>query len=166
MAVRRSRTFNLVVGVAAVVVVGASGYRIWGEVQTLRQLEQVPPQRTRLASDSFHGKPIVERDGRRYLWARDDDNEETGAQWFDVTDSTIDPREFQYGIGKDSIPAIDRPAFVRLDDPRLTAHEIKPETQIIGYVHNGQAKAYPLDLLNRHELVNDFVGGRPVTVGY
>jgi hypothetical protein len=43
-----------------------------------------------------HERPIVERDGRTLLWANE-------TEWFDVTDATINPATFQYGIGKDRI---------------------------------------------------------------
>jgi len=44
-----------------------------------------------------HSRPIVERDGHRLLWARGD-SEADEAEWFDVTDSRINPERFQYGI--------------------------------------------------------------------
>ena len=37
---------------------------------------------------------------------------------------------------------------------------------VIGYVGNGDARAYPASLLDHHELVNDRIGGKPVTVGW
>lgn len=116
-----------------------------------------------------HSRAIIERDGRRLLWARGAPDA-SDAEWFDVTDSVIDPEMFQYGIGKDTIPSIDAPQFAiagaLLDDPRLAEAKIKDDTVVIGYVHNGDARAYPLHILNRHELVNDTVGGKPVTVGW
>ena len=36
-----------------------------------------------------HDRPIVEEDGRRLLWAGED--AEGKVEWFDMTDSTIDP---------------------------------------------------------------------------
>jgi hypothetical protein len=83
-----------------------------------------------------------------------------------MTDALVDPAEFQYGIGKDSIPSIDRPVFARLDDPRLPQFGIDDDTIVIGYAAEGEAKAYPVQVLNRHELVNDWFGGKPVTVGW
>ena len=38
--------------------------------------------------------------------------------------------------------------------------------RVIGFAHGGEARAYPIALLNHHELVNDTVGGKPVTVGW
>ncbi|MEE9296441.1 MAG: hypothetical protein V3W34_15975, partial [Phycisphaerae bacterium] len=40
-------------------------------------------------------------------------------EWFDITGSPLDKHGFQFGIGKDTIPSIDDPVFVKPDDPRL-----------------------------------------------
>lgn len=105
-------------------------------------------------------------DGRQLLWARGPRDVASG-EWFDITGSPLDPDGYQYGIGKDSIPSIDRPAFVAIDEREaLNKHGIGDETRVIGYVYNDTAKAYPIGILNRHELVNDEVGGKPVTVGW
>ena len=103
--------------------------------------------------------------GRTLLWAKGDPASED-SQWFDVTDAPLDPLEFQYGIGKDTIPAIDQPLFVSVSDPRLEAQHITDEARVIGYADGDDARAYPIRIMSRHELVNDTVGGKPVTVGW
>jgi len=110
---------------------------------------------------------FVETDeGRQLLWAIGPHDFKTG-QWFDVTDSPLKPNGYQFGIGKDTIPAIDRPKFVAIDErDRLAKFNISDKTPVIGYVNNGAAKAYPIQIMDRHELVNDMVGGKPVTVGW
>jgi len=113
----------------------------------------------------LHSRPIIERDGKSLLWALGKPDS-PDAEWFDVTESKIDPKRFQYGIGKDKIASIDSPRFVDADDPRLRRARIGDQTRVIGYVHNGDARAYPLHILDHHELVNDTVGGKPVTVGW
>jgi len=110
-----------------------------------------------------HDRPIKREDGRTLLWAGVD--RETGETiWFDMTGADVDPAKFQYGIGKDRIPSIDEPAFARVGDPALAAARIGDETDVIGYVHDGVAKAYPLFILDRHEIVNDTFGGDPLAV--
>ena len=108
---------------------------------------------------------LKEQDGKTLLWAKGDPASEE-SQWFDVTDAPLDPVEFQYGIGKDTIPAIDEPLFVAVGDPRLEAQHITDEARIIGYADGADARAYPIRIMSRHELVNDIVGGKPVTVGW
>ena len=111
-------------------------------------------------------KTIETDDGRYLLWARGPRDIETG-EWFDVTGSPLDPRGYQFGIGKDLIPAIDQPEFVSIQDhEKLREHGFDDESSVIGYFHNGQAKAYPIWLMDDHEIVNDVVGGKPVTVAW
>ncbi len=108
---------------------------------------------------------VVELDGKTLLWAGKD--QESGkALWFDITDSLLDWRGFQYGIGKDTIPAIDKGLFLPADDTRLAKYGWDEHTSVLGYAHDGEARAYPIALLTAHELVNDTVGGKPVTVGW
>ena len=111
------------------------------------------------------GSRVKEVDERTKLVAKGDPASEE-SQWFDVTDAPIDPGEFQYGIGKDTIPAIDEPLFVAVGDPRLEAQHITDDSRVIGYAVGDDARAYPIRIMDRHELVNDTVGGKPVTVGW
>ncbi len=111
------------------------------------------------------GNRLKEQNGRTLLWAKGDPGSEE-SQWFDVTDIPFDPLKFQYGIGKDTIPAIDEPLFVSVDDPRLEAQDITDDSRVIGYAVGGDARAYPIRIMDRHELVNDAVGGNPVTVAW
>ena len=40
------------------------------------------------------------------------------------------------------------------------------EIMVIGFAVGTEARAYPVGLLDHHELVNDSLGGKPVTVGW
>ncbi len=112
-------------------------------------------------------------DGREYFWAKGQrERNMGGAEWFDMTDSPLILEDINHGLGKDTIPSIDSPVFVEPDDPALKLRWGRRKDadigrlEVIGYVNNGEAKAYPIKLLNHHELVNDTVGGKPVTVGW
>ena len=109
-----------------------------------------------------HERPIVEENGRRLLWANEDD--EGNVEWFDMTDSTIDPHRFQFGIGKDRIDSIDRPEFVEADDPLLPARGVTPATPVLGVFLNGIARAYPVKLMDDHEVINDEFDGEAFAV--
>lgn len=111
-----------------------------------------------------HNRPIVQRDGRTLLWARAD--RDGSVEWFDITDATIDPTQLQFGIGVDRIASVDRPQFATWPDERLRKALIDENTLVIGVELEGDARAYPLLTLGSHELVNDTVAGKPVTVGY
>ncbi len=69
------------------------------------------------------------------------------------------------GPGKDGIPSIDDPSFVTVPE-MLAREELAPQEPVIGFMYQGDARAYPLRILTWHEIVNDVVGGLPVTVTY
>ena len=69
---------------------------------------------------------------------------------------------FSGGPPKDGIPSIDEPEFV-LAGLHGKLEDTEP---VVGLVLNGEAKAYPLRILTWHEIVNDEIGGIPVTVTY
>jgi hypothetical protein len=67
------------------------------------------------------------------------------------------------GPGKDGIPAIDKPAFI---NPKSARSWLEPNEPVISVVINDQSRAYPLQILMWHEIVNDTIAGIPVTVTF
>ncbi|WP_442488273.1 DUF3179 domain-containing protein [Halomonas litopenaei] len=67
------------------------------------------------------------------------------------------------GPGKDGIPAIDRPRF---ESAAQADAWLDPGDKVIGYHHDGVARAYPQRILVWHEIVNDVVAGEPISVTY
>ena len=65
------------------------------------------------------------------------------------------------GPARDGIPALREPATM----PAGAAPWHDDET-VIGVVQGGAARAYPIAILNWHELVNDTLGGREILVSY
>lgn len=64
---------------------------------------------------------------------------------------------------KDCIPTIYGPTFNPVDE----ANEwLANDDRVIGLEHGGTVKAYPLKILNYHEVVNDQVGNEPILVTY
>ena len=68
------------------------------------------------------------------------------------------------GPGKDGIPAILKPKFISADEADQTL--LQKEDRVLGYVFKGQARAYPIKILNWHEIVNDRIGGTSRVVTY
>ena len=66
------------------------------------------------------------------------------------------------GPPKDGIPSIDNPVFADVTKSQFMSNS----DTVIGLEINGEAKAYPLFILVWHEIVNDEVGGVPVSVTY
>ncbi|MGH2403427.1 MAG: DUF3179 domain-containing (seleno)protein, partial [bacterium] len=67
------------------------------------------------------------------------------------------------GPPKDGIPAIDKPVFETVAD---AGKWLKAKEPVIFFESNGDVRAYPLQILIWHEIVNDTVGGQPVTVTF
>lgn len=67
------------------------------------------------------------------------------------------------GPPQDGIPSIDNPKFQSVDE----ADKILEDSElVVGLDINGDIRAYPLQILVWHEIVNDVVGGKPVAVTY
>jgi hypothetical protein len=84
------------------------------------------------------------------------------AGW-DYTRSNIDTSKIQAGgPPRDGIPALFEPKTVPAD----MVDFLDDEEQVLGVVHNGVARAYPIRILSWHELVNDDFAGEPLLVSW
>jgi hypothetical protein len=66
------------------------------------------------------------------------------------------------GPPRDGIPAVDAPRFVRANEVDFLSNR----DRVMGVAHQGIVKAYPLRILNRHEIVNDTYAGRAEVVTF
>ena len=64
-------------------------------------------------------------------------------------------------LGRDGIPAILDPIFA---GRAAGIAQMEPLERVMGVSINGESRAYPLNLLSRHEIVNDTVGGKAIAV--
>ncbi len=81
---------------------------------------------------------------------------------FDVTYHTVRLEDIiPGGPPRDGIPALDSPRFV---DAREGERFLSGGDRVLGVEHNGVAKAYPISIMNWHEIVNDDFAGSPVLV--
>lgn len=67
------------------------------------------------------------------------------------------------GVGKDGIPSVDDPSFA---DANHGDGMLDPGDPIFGVDIDGDARAYPQRILERHEVVNDTFGDRGIAVTY
>jgi len=82
----------------------------------------------------------------------------------DFSRHSVDYSEiFSGGPPKDGIPAIDRPRFETVEQADAW---LRPSEPIISFSHDEDTRAYPLQILTWHEIVNDVVGGLPVLVSF
>ena len=82
-------------------------------------------------------------------------------------------RETLVGTGnpRDFLPSLDNPSVLRGSDVLRWNSEhrrklVVSTDRVAGLVVNGEARAYPLSILNAHEVVNDVLGGVPIAVTY
>ncbi|ERH10425.1 MAG: hypothetical protein J07HX64_02200 [halophilic archaeon J07HX64] len=76
----------------------------------------------------------------------------------------VPDEELNRGAPKDGIPAIVDPVFApnwetEVAGEAVAGVELRPDDEVIGIERAGIARAYPLKLLRRHEVVNDRLGG-------
>ncbi len=82
---------------------------------------------------------------------------------FNLRQATIPRSEIKSGgPPKDGIPALTNPKFSKADE----ATYLRDDDRVIGVVSGGEARAYPLAIMNHHEVVNDQIGDTPVAVTY
>ena len=70
---------------------------------------------------------------------------------------------FSGGVPRDGIPPIDDPKFTTPEQANGWLGEQEP---VIAFELNGDARAYSLQILTWHEIVNDLVGDVPVAVTF
>ena len=82
---------------------------------------------------------------------------------FDLNEISV-PRKFvkKGGPDRDGIPAIDDPKFI----PANYVDFLSPSDRVLGLELEGVAKAYPLKILDRHEIVNDWFLKSPIVITY
>ncbi|PSQ17263.1 hypothetical protein BRD00_08095 [Halobacteriales archaeon QS_8_69_26] len=90
-------------------------------------------------------------------------NRNVNAIGADDVDLPVPEDDLHRGAGKNDIPAITKPAFG--EDWSTVDGELAPENEVIGVERGGEARAYPLRILNWHEIVNDALDG-PILVTY
>ena len=132
--------------------------------------------------EELSGEPLGGRyrDWFLYVGGRDDLTPPPGyVAWKGEVFSRIDPvyrrilgpgtkvrlrlREVQWGgVPLDGIPAIDDPESVPAD----TARFMRDTDTVFGVRIAGEHRAYPVKVLSWHELLNDTVGGQPITLSF
>lgn len=77
--------------------------------------------------------------------------------WLVPVDEVIDA-----GVGQDGIPSVDAPMF----SPPADVNPAFDENLVLGIEHEGEVRAYPVPMLNWHEIINDDVNGLLVAITY
>lgn len=93
-------------------------------------------------------------------WTVADATEKNG---FDLSGSLVPVSEIRKGgPPRDGIPALDNPRFIG----GKAATYLLPDDRVLGLHIDGVARAYPVKILNYHEIVNDRIGTQAVAITY
>ena len=96
--------------------------------------------------------------GRKYLFAGDD-----SASHFDITNCELNDRQYHYGIGREAFDALIQPEYIT----QSAADKIYSDTARFLYLDiKGEKRAYSIELLTHHEVINDVVAGQPIMAAY
>ena len=81
----------------------------------------------------------------------------------DSTPARVDLTEVVWGgVRTDGIPDLRNPPSVGAAE----ASFMLPNDRVFGVSINGEHRAYPLRILNAHEMANDWLGGEPIALAY
>lgn len=110
------------------------------------------------------------------------DNATIESYQFDLSNLTV-PREYIVPamMHRDMVPTLNQPthsgptdaadpakrwdAMQLKNDPKYGKY-LLPADVVVGVALDGEARAYPLHVLNVHEIINDVLGGSPIAVTY
>src|SRR3990172_6203725 len=82
---------------------------------------------------------------------------------FDLDGALVPTEEILFGgPPKDGIPAIDKPVFVKASQAR----SLRDDDRVLAITRNGISKAYPIRIMNWHEIVNDQFGDEGIAITY
>lgn len=82
---------------------------------------------------------------------------------FDLDDALIPLDKIRHGgPARDGIPSLDYPQTLNASQ----ASYLRPGDRVLGVAVNGRHRAYPIRILNYHEIANDIVGGQAIVVTY
>ncbi|MEW5988637.1 MAG: DUF3179 domain-containing protein [Chloroflexota bacterium] len=118
------------------------------------------PTATQPPAATSHRQPLIlTTDDRSSLLQR------LTADWgTDWNRHTIDYGELQSGgPPRDGIPALDEPQFV---NPAEAENWLADNEPVIAFTLDGEVRAYPLQILIWHEIVNDVVADTPILVTF
>ncbi len=80
-----------------------------------------------------------------------------------ITRSRVDLTEVVWGgVRLDGIPPLEQPPHILPEQ----ATWLWPGDRVFGVSINGEHRAYPLRIMNAHELANDVLGGEPISLVY
>lgn len=107
---------------------------------------------------ALEGGKFFEIGGKKMLYGGEKEN-----QYFDITDYELKDEQFHYGIGREAFPAILEPKFISVEEADALWNE---DAHFLVAFKGNEVKAYSIEDLTRHEVVNDELDGQPIMAAY
>ncbi len=82
---------------------------------------------------------------------------------FDITNSSLVDSQYHYGIGREHFDALIQPEFMSEEEADSIYDD---DSRFLLFTLGGESRAYGIDLLTKHEVVNDVVNDEPVAAAY
>ncbi len=101
---------------------------------------------------------ILNEPNKKILWGGEDPS-----MHFDITDCELKDEQFHYGIGREHFPALLDPEFISV---KKADEKWKDDDRFLLAKIGEYVKAYSIEDLTRHEVVNDVINGQPVFAAY
>ena len=98
------------------------------------------------------------------------DGADPASYGFDLTNLTIDQDDLAAVLlHRDMVPVMNDPAIITAQraleiNEKERGKYLVPSDRVIGVVIKGDARAYPISILNVHEVINDTLGSTPIAV--
>lgn len=128
------------------------------------------PKNRKLLSPLAFGLLVMLIVGLAVAWAAERDTRDrkrssqpAHLRHFNLDDLTVDPEQIRSGgPPKDGIPALTNPKT----KAAARAEFLRPGDRVVGVSADGHSRAYPIRVLNWHEVINDKLGDVPIAVVY
>lgn len=101
---------------------------------------------------------FFDQDGKRMLYGGKKDY-----QHFDISNLSLEEKQFHYGLGREAFPALLEPKFT---DVKTADKQWRDDARFLVAKSSSEIKAYSVKDLTRHEIVNDELNGKPIMAAY
>lgn len=103
---------------------------------------------------------LIQEDGTKYLYGGGAESESR----FNISNFMLKPCQLASALGREKIQALIDPEYVMLEE--IQDIFIPTNKFIVLEQNDGLPKAYPLDLMVTHEIINEVINGEPVMIAY
>jgi hypothetical protein len=101
---------------------------------------------------------IFTKNGVKYMYGGED-----STKHFDISNSILKDENFHFGIGREKFQALLEPEFISIAEADTTFSD---SSRFLILNINNDVRAYSVDLLTHHEIINDMVDGVPIMAAY